>query len=206
MRQRCSRWQAWTKGALYKVLVNRVYLGEAVHKVSPIPASTPRSSTSATWEKAHAVMAEPAHRRGAATRAGDGAPEGPDLRPEWPADVPEPHPPARPDLSRYVTRGDRGRIRQLPVTSVPAADVEGAVLDHIQKLLAAPELVLGPRRRRSERRGRDHRTRGHRLCSPSSPLSGTSCSRPSRRASFSSWSNGSTCGRTSSRCGSGPRD
>jgi hypothetical protein len=27
------------------------------------------------------------------------------------------------------------------VTSVPAADVEGAVLDHIQKLLAAPELV-----------------------------------------------------------------
>jgi site-specific DNA recombinase len=26
-------------------------------------------------------------------------------------------------------------------TSVPAADVEGAVLDHVQKLLAAPELV-----------------------------------------------------------------
>jgi site-specific DNA recombinase len=28
-----------------------------------------------------------------------------------------------------------------PVTSVPAVDVEGAVLDQIQKLLAAPELV-----------------------------------------------------------------
>jgi hypothetical protein len=27
------------------------------------------------------------------------------------------------------------------VTSVPAADVEGAVLDHVQKLLTAPELV-----------------------------------------------------------------
>jgi site-specific DNA recombinase len=27
------------------------------------------------------------------------------------------------------------------VTSVPAADVEGAVLDHVQKLLVAPELV-----------------------------------------------------------------
>jgi site-specific DNA recombinase len=27
------------------------------------------------------------------------------------------------------------------VTSVPAADVEGAVLEHVQKLLAAPELV-----------------------------------------------------------------
>ena len=28
-----------------------------------------------------------------------------------------------------------------PVTSVPAADVEGAMLGHVQKLLAAPELV-----------------------------------------------------------------
>jgi hypothetical protein len=28
-----------------------------------------------------------------------------------------------------------------PATSVPAADIEGAVLDHVQKLLAAPELV-----------------------------------------------------------------
>jgi hypothetical protein len=28
-----------------------------------------------------------------------------------------------------------------PVTSLPAANVEGAVLDHIQRLLAAPELV-----------------------------------------------------------------
>ena len=27
------------------------------------------------------------------------------------------------------------------VTSVPAADVEGAVLDHVQKLLGAPELI-----------------------------------------------------------------
>jgi site-specific DNA recombinase len=28
-----------------------------------------------------------------------------------------------------------------PITSVPAADVEGAVLDHVQKLLTAPGLV-----------------------------------------------------------------
>jgi site-specific DNA recombinase len=28
-----------------------------------------------------------------------------------------------------------------PVTSVPAAEVEGAVLEHVQKLLASPELV-----------------------------------------------------------------
>ena len=31
------------------------------------------------------------------------------------------------------------------MTSVPAADVEGAVLDHVQRLLAAPELVARTR-------------------------------------------------------------
>ena len=34
-----------------------------------------------------------------------------------------------------------GGIRHLPDHSVPAADVEGAVLDHVRRLLAAPELV-----------------------------------------------------------------
>jgi site-specific DNA recombinase len=37
----------WTKGTVYKVLANRVYLGEAVHKGVAHPASTLRSSTSA---------------------------------------------------------------------------------------------------------------------------------------------------------------
>jgi site-specific DNA recombinase len=35
----------------------------------------------------------------------------------------------------------RAACRRRPVTSVPAADVEGAVVDQIQKLLATPELV-----------------------------------------------------------------
>ena len=42
----------------------------------------------------------------------------------------------------YVTReAIADGYDSCPVTSVPAADVEGAVLDHVQKLLAAPELV-----------------------------------------------------------------
>ena len=42
----------------------------------------------------------------------------------------------------YVTReAIADGYDNCPITSVPAADVEGAVLDHIQKLLAAPELV-----------------------------------------------------------------
>jgi hypothetical protein len=42
----------------------------------------------------------------------------------------------------YVTREAIAEgYDSCPVTSVPAADIEGAVLDHVQKLLAAPELV-----------------------------------------------------------------
>jgi site-specific DNA recombinase len=39
----------------------------------------------------------------------------------------------------YVTR--EALADGYAVTSVPAADVDGAVLDHVQKLLGAPELV-----------------------------------------------------------------
>ena len=59
----------WTKGAVYKVLANRVYLGEAVHKGAAYPGEHAAIIDQRTWDKAQAVMAEPAQRRGAATRA-----------------------------------------------------------------------------------------------------------------------------------------
>ena len=58
----------WTKGAVYKVLANRVYLGEAVHKGVAYPGEHAAIIDQRTWDKAHAVMAEPAHR--AAPRPG----------------------------------------------------------------------------------------------------------------------------------------
>jgi site-specific DNA recombinase len=88
-------------------------------------------------------MAEPAHRRGAATRAQmpallKGLIYGPHGRPMSPS-----HTRRRGRFYRYyVTReAIADGYDTCAVTSVPAADVDGAVLDHIQKLLAAPELV-----------------------------------------------------------------
>jgi site-specific DNA recombinase len=133
----------WTKGAVYKVLANRVYLGEVVHKGVAYPGEHPAIIDQRAWDKAHAVMAEPAHRRGAATRAQipallKGLIYGPNGRPMSPS-----HTRRRGRIYRYyVTREaiDDG-YDSCPVTSVPAAGVEGAVLDHVQKLLAAPEVV-----------------------------------------------------------------
>jgi site-specific DNA recombinase len=133
----------WTKGAVYKVLANRVYLGEAVHKGVAYPGEHAAIIDQRTWDKAHAVMAEPARQRAAATRAQvpallKGLIFGPNGRPMSPS-----HTRRRGRIYRYyVTReAIADGYDSCPVTSVPAADVEGAVLDHVQKLLAAPELV-----------------------------------------------------------------
>jgi hypothetical protein len=133
----------WTKGAVYKVLANRVYLGEAVHKGKSHPGEHAAIIDPRTWDKAHAVMAEPAHRRGAATRAQvpallKGLIHGPNGRPMSPS-----HTRRRGRIYRYyVTReAIADGYETCAVTSVPAADVEGAVVDNVQKLLATPELV-----------------------------------------------------------------
>ena len=133
----------WTKGAVYKVLANRVYLGEAVHKGVAYPGEHAAIIDQRAWAKAHAVMAEPAHRRGAATRAYvpallKGLIHGPNGRAMSPS-----HTRRRGRVYHYyVTReAIADGYDSCPVTSVPTADVEGAVLDHVQRLLAAPELV-----------------------------------------------------------------
>jgi hypothetical protein len=125
------------------VLANRIYLGEAVHKGVAHPGEHAAIVDQRTWDKAHAVMVEPAHRRGAATRTHvpallKGLIFGPNGRPMSPS-----HTRRRGRIYRYYVSREAiaDGYGTCPVTSVPAADVEGAVLDHIQKLLATPELV-----------------------------------------------------------------
>jgi site-specific DNA recombinase len=88
-------------------------------------------------------MAEPAHRRGAATRAYvpallKGLIYGPNGRPMSPS-----HTRRRGRIYRYYVAREAiaDGYDTCVVTSVSAADVEGAVLDHVQKLMAVPELV-----------------------------------------------------------------
>jgi hypothetical protein len=133
----------WTKGAVYKVLANRVYLGEAVHKGIAHPGEHVATIEQRAWDRAHAVTTEPAHRRAAATRAQTpallkGLIFGPNGRAMSPS-----HTRRRGRIYRYyVTReAIADGYDSSAVTGVPAADVESAVLDQVQKVFAAPELV-----------------------------------------------------------------
>ena len=72
----------WTKGAVYKVLGNLVYLGEAVHKGAAYPGEHARDHRPARLGQGTRCNG----RAGAPTRRrepgpGAGAAEGPDLRP-----------------------------------------------------------------------------------------------------------------------------
>ena len=59
----------WAKGDVYKVLANRVYLGQAVHKGVAYPGEHAAVVDQDLWDRAHTVMTEPTRHRAATTRA-----------------------------------------------------------------------------------------------------------------------------------------
>ena len=135
--------RAWTKGDVYKILANRVYLGQAVHKGVAYPGEHAAIVDQELWDRAHGVMAEPTRQRAATTRAQvpmllKGLIFGPNGRPMSPS-----HTTRRGRVHRYyvtreaITEG----YDSCTVKSVPAADVEAAVLAQVQRLLTTPEMI-----------------------------------------------------------------
>src|SRR6266511_593349 len=61
--------KAIDKGAIYKILANRTYLGEAVHKGTNYPGEHEAIIERATWDRVHAILAEKTVARANGTRA-----------------------------------------------------------------------------------------------------------------------------------------
>jgi DNA invertase Pin-like site-specific DNA recombinase len=57
------------KGALYKLLNNRVYIGDAVHKGTAYPGEHEPIIERALWDKVHSILKESPRKRAATTRA-----------------------------------------------------------------------------------------------------------------------------------------
>ena len=135
--------RAWTKGDIYKILANRVYLGQAVHKGTAYPGEHAAIVDQELWDRAHGVMAEPTRQRAATSRAQvpmllKGLIFGPNGRAMSPS-----HTKRRGRVHRYyVTREAIAEgYDSCPVKSVPAADIEAAVLAQVQRLLTTPEMI-----------------------------------------------------------------
>jgi DNA invertase Pin-like site-specific DNA recombinase len=132
------------KGTLYKILRNRTYLGEAVHKGKSYPGEHEPIVDRATWDRVHESLASNARRRGNEARAPTPAPLRGLMRcTHCSAAMTPTHTRRRGRLYRYyVCLGASRRGHDTcPVRSIAAAEVEGLVLGQVRRLLASPELV-----------------------------------------------------------------
>jgi DNA invertase Pin-like site-specific DNA recombinase len=133
------------KGAVYKLLVNRTFLGEAVHKGKSYPGEHAAIITRDLWDRVHAIMQESPRVRGARNRAHApallrGLLFGSDGRAMSPT-----HTRKRGRLYRYYVSQAvlQGGPNDAPHRRLPAAEIEGLVMAHVRALLRQPEVVAG---------------------------------------------------------------
>jgi site-specific DNA recombinase len=132
------------KGYLYKLLNNRVYVGEAVHKGTAYAGEHQAIIDRALWDRVHGILRESPRKRAAHTRAQTpallkGLIFGPTGRAMTPA-----HTRRNGRLYRYYVSTDvlKRDASACTVRRVPAAEIENAVVDQLRGLLRAPEIIV----------------------------------------------------------------
>jgi site-specific DNA recombinase len=132
------------KGVLYRLLNNRVYIGDAVHKGIAYPGEHEAIIDRKLWDQAHAILKQSPRKRAASTRTQTPAllkgllfgPDGAAMSPT--------HTRKKGRLYRYYISQSvmkRG-IEACPVRQVPAAEIERIVIDQIRSLLQTPEVIV----------------------------------------------------------------
>ena len=132
------------KGYVYKLLNNRVYVGEAVHKGTAYPGEHQAIIDRVLWDRVHSVLRESPRKRAANTRTQTpallkGLIFGPTGRAMTPA-----HTRKGGKLYRYYVSTDvlKRDADACTVRRVPAAEMENAVVDQLRGLLRAPEIIV----------------------------------------------------------------
>lgn len=132
------------KGYLYRVLNNRVYLGEAVHKGSAHPGEHDPIIDRNLWDQVHALI-DPSPRARAQRPLGrtpamlKGLIFGPTGAAMTPA-----HTRKNGKLYCYYVTTDlvRNGTSTCPVRRVPAAQIEAVVISQIRSMAQAPEIIV----------------------------------------------------------------
>ena len=133
------------KGFIYKLINNRVYIGEAVHKGTAYPGEHQALIDRALWDRVHAVLKISPRERGAKTRNKSEAllkgliftQSGVAMSPTF----------ARKGerLYHYYVSQDLIKNRIFAQNSgpmrLPAAMVEGAVINQVRQLIKGPDIV-----------------------------------------------------------------
>jgi DNA invertase Pin-like site-specific DNA recombinase len=142
---RTSRGNRIDKKYLYRLLNNRVYIGEAVHKGDSYPGEHDAIIDRAIWDKVHAVLTVSPRKRAARTRADTPALlKGLLYGPDGAAFSPTHTRKAGKLYSYYVSQTVlKHGAGSCPVGRVPAGEIEAAVIDQLRAVFRQPEIVAG---------------------------------------------------------------
>jgi hypothetical protein len=142
-----KRGRAFTKSDVYRVLSNRTYLGEAMHKGKSHPGEHAAIVPLAMWDAAHALLTISPRTRANRTRCQTpsllrGLIFGSDGRAMSPTHARG----RRGQQYRYYVSQSvlKGSAADGPaIARISAAEIEGAVIAQVRGLLRQPEVVLG---------------------------------------------------------------
>ncbi len=142
---RTSRGNRIDKKYLYRLLNNRAYIGEAVHKGDSYPGEHDAIIEKDVWDKVHAILTESPRKRAARTRADTpallkGLLYGPDGAAFSPTHTRKGSKLYRYYVSQTVLKHGAGSC---PIGRVPAGEIEAAVLDQLRAVFRQPEIVAG---------------------------------------------------------------
>ncbi len=136
--------KAITRGAVYKLLHNRVYVGDAVHKGVAYPGEHQGILDRKLWDKAQAMLAAaPSMSGGPARSATPALLRGLIFGPTGLAMSPT-HTRKGGKLYRYYICQAilRHGSDACPIKRVPAGEIEKAVVEQIRTLLRSPEIIV----------------------------------------------------------------
>ena len=140
-----SRGHRIDKKFIYRMLNNRAYIGEAVHKGQSYPGEHFAIIDRDVWDKVHAILQESPRKRAARTRADTpsllkGLLFGPDGAAFSPTHTRKGGKLYRYYVSQSVLKHGAGSC---PVSRIPAGEIEAAVVDQLRAVFRQPEIVAG---------------------------------------------------------------
>lgn len=140
-----SRGHRIDKKFIYRMLNNRVYIGEAVHKGTSYPGEHESIIDRETWDQVHAILTESPRKRAARTRADTpamlrGLLYGPDGAAFSPTHTRKGGRLYRYYVSQTVLKHGAGSC---VIGRVPAGEIEAAVIAQLRAVFRQPEIVAG---------------------------------------------------------------
>jgi DNA invertase Pin-like site-specific DNA recombinase len=142
---RTQRGNVIDKKYIYRMLNNRAYIGEAVHKGASYPGEHEAIIDREMWDRVHAILQVSPRKRAARTRADTpallkGLLFGPDGAAFSPTHTRKDGKLYRYYVNQTVLKHGAGSC---PVGRVPAGEIEAAVIEQLRTVFRQPEIVAG---------------------------------------------------------------